>query len=66
MATRQPQASPRPVGVRLYLAIAFAAVALITAGLSVLLVSDSSEDTATDRAEEITVGRSVAARRQDR
>ena len=51
--------APRPVGVRLYLALAFGAVALITAGLSVLLVSDSSEDTASERAEEITVGRSV-------
>jgi signal transduction histidine kinase len=49
----------RPLGVRLYLAIAFAAVALITAGLSVLLVSDSTEDTADERALEITVGRSV-------
>lgn len=60
MASRRSRShAPRPVGVRLYLALAFAAVALITAGLSVLLVSDSSEDVATDRAEEITVGRSV-------
>ncbi len=49
----------RPLGVRLYLAIAFAAVALITAGLSVLLVSDSTVDTANERAVEITVGRTV-------
>jgi two-component system phosphate regulon sensor histidine kinase PhoR len=53
------QRARRPVGVRLYLALAFGAVALITAGLSVLLVSDASEDTASERAEEITVGRSV-------
>jgi len=54
----QPRAR-RPVGVRLYLAIAFAAVALITAGLSVLLVSNATEDTANERAVEITVGRTV-------
>jgi two-component system, OmpR family, phosphate regulon sensor histidine kinase PhoR len=60
MATGQPKPrAPRPFGVRLYLAIAFGAVALITAGLSVLLVSDSSEDAASESAEEITVGRSV-------
>jgi len=60
MAIGQSQSRPRrPVGVRLYLALAFAAVALITAGLSVLLVSDASEDTASEQAEEITVGRSV-------
>lgn len=60
MAIGQPKArARRPFGVRLYLALAFAAVALITAGLSVLLVSDSSENTASDRAVEITVGRSV-------
>ena len=60
MATEQSKPrAPRPFGVRLYLALAFAAVALITAGLSVLLVSASGEDTAGERAEEITVGRSV-------
>jgi signal transduction histidine kinase len=56
---RSTQRAPRPFGVRLYLALAFAAVALITAGLSVLLVSGSSGDAAAERAEEITVGRSV-------
>ncbi|MGI9020365.1 MAG: HAMP domain-containing sensor histidine kinase [Solirubrobacterales bacterium] len=60
MAIGQSQArARRAVGVRLYLALAFGAVALITAGLSVLLVSDASEDTANAQAEEITVGRSV-------
>ncbi len=60
MAIGQSQSRPRrPVGVRLYLALAFGAVALITAGLSVLLVSDASEDAASERAEVITVGRSV-------
>jgi signal transduction histidine kinase/HAMP domain-containing protein len=60
MAIGQSQPRPRrPVGVRLYLAMAFGTVALISAGLSVLLVSDASEDTASEQAEEITVGRSV-------
>ena len=55
----QPGARRQFGGVRLYLAIAFAAVALISAGLSVLLVSDSSESTADQRSTEIAVGRSV-------
>jgi len=55
----QPGARRRFGGVRLYLAIAFAAVALISAGLSVLLVSDSSESTANQRSTEIAVGRAV-------
>ena len=61
MAIGQPQPGARgPIGgVRLYLAIAFAAVALISAGLSVLLVSDSGESTANQRSTEIAVGRSV-------
>jgi two-component system, OmpR family, phosphate regulon sensor histidine kinase PhoR len=60
MAIGQSQSGTRrPFGVRLYLAIAFAAVALISAGLSVLLVSDSSETTADQRSVEIAVGRSV-------
>ena len=36
----------RPFGVRLYLALAFASVALITAGLAYLLVSDTGEQAA--------------------
>ena len=61
MAIGQPQPGARgPIGgVRLYLAIAFAAVALISAGRSVLLVSDSGESTANQRSTEIAVGRSV-------
>jgi signal transduction histidine kinase len=51
---------PRPVGVRLYLAIAFAAVALITAGLAALLVTGSSDDEANERAVELTLGRTQA------
>jgi signal transduction histidine kinase len=49
----------RPFGVRLYLAIAFAAVALITAAISYLLIADSSDEAASQRAVEITVGRTV-------
>jgi signal transduction histidine kinase len=49
----------RPVGVRLYLAIAFAAVALITAGLAALLVTGSSDDAADEQAVELTLGRTV-------
>jgi signal transduction histidine kinase len=49
----------RPFGVRLYLSLAFAAVALITAAISYLLVSGSGEEAASDRAEEITFGRAV-------
>jgi signal transduction histidine kinase len=55
----QPRAR-RPVGVRLYLAIAFAAVALITAGLAALLVTGSSNDEANERAGELTLGRTQA------
>ena len=49
----------RPVGVRLYLALAFAAVALITAGFAYLLASGSSDQAANERASDITVGRTV-------
>ena len=58
MATGAP-AGQRPFGVRLYLTLAFAAVAIVTAGMTYLLVSDSSEDAAADQAVEITVGRTV-------
>jgi signal transduction histidine kinase len=42
------------------LAIAFAAVALITAGLAALLVTGSSDDEANERAVELTLGRTQA------
>jgi signal transduction histidine kinase len=45
--------------VRLYLTIAFAAVALITAGFSYILISGSSNDAASERAADVTVGRTV-------
>src|SRR5437763_3427784 len=49
----------RPFGVRLYLAIAFAAVALIAAGLSYVLASGSSQSEAEHSSSEIAVGRTV-------
>jgi signal transduction histidine kinase len=51
--------SKRPFGVRLYLTIGFAAVALITAGLSYLLLTGSSDEAASQSAADITVGRAV-------
>jgi signal transduction histidine kinase len=44
---------------RLYLTIGFAAVAMITAGFSYLLVSGSSNNAASERASDIIVGRTV-------
>jgi two-component system sensor histidine kinase VicK len=52
--------SKRPFGVRLYLTIGFAAVALIAAGLSYLLLTGSSDQAASKRAADITVGRAVS------
>jgi signal transduction histidine kinase len=49
----------RPFGVRLYLALAFAAVALIAAGLSYVLASGSSESAAEQSSSELAVGRTV-------
>ena len=49
----------RPFGVRLYLAVAFAAVALITAGLAYLLVSDTGQQAADEDLTELAVGRTV-------
>jgi signal transduction histidine kinase len=50
----------RPFGVRLYLAFAFAGVALITAGLAYLLVSESGQEAADTRLDEIASGRTSA------
>jgi signal transduction histidine kinase len=61
-AIGQPTAASqtrRPFGVRLYLTIGFAAVALITAGFSYALISGSSENAASERSADITVGRTV-------
>src|ERR1700742_3442323 len=49
----------RPFGVRLYLALAFASVALITAGLAYLLVSDTGERAADEDLTQLAVGRTV-------
>src|SRR5919197_1292838 len=51
--------SKRPFGVRLYLTIGFAAVALIAAGLSYVLLTGSSDEAASQRAADITIGRAV-------
>src|SRR6266536_4878189 len=55
----QGRPARRPFGVRLYLALAFAAVALIAAGLSYVLASGSSESRAERSSSEIAVGRTV-------
>lgn len=49
----------RRFGVRLFLAVAFAAVALIAAGLAYLLVSDTEEETAGAELTQLAVGRTV-------
>ena len=49
-----------PFGVRLYLAFAFAGVALITAGIVYLLVSESGNQEADDRLDELAFGRTIA------
>ena len=59
-ATRQRSVRRRPFGVRLYLALAFAAVALITAGLAYLLVSDTGEKAADEDLTQIAIGRTVS------
>ncbi len=48
-----------PFGVRLYLAFAFAGVALITAGIVYLLVSESGNQEADDRLDELALGRTI-------
>jgi signal transduction histidine kinase/HAMP domain-containing protein len=57
---RQRSVRRRPFGVRLYLAVAFAAVALITAGLAYLLVSDTGERAADEELTQIAIGRTVS------
>ncbi|MDX6583347.1 MAG: two-component system, OmpR family, phosphate regulon sensor histidine kinase PhoR [Solirubrobacterales bacterium] len=49
----------RPFGVRLYLALAFAAVAMITAGLAYVLVSDTGVQAADEDLVQLAVGRTV-------
>lgn len=50
----------RPFGVRLYLAVAFAAVAMVTAGLAYLVVRDTGERNADEGLAEIAVGRTAS------
>src|SRR5436190_2689554 len=61
MATTQEGrgSARRPFDVRLYLAVAFAAVALLAAGLSYVLASGSSQSEAEHSSSEIAVGRTV-------
>ena len=49
-----------PFGVRLYLAFAFAGVALITAGIVYLIVSESGNQEADERLDELAFGRTIA------
>lgn len=55
-----PAVRRRPFGVRLYLAVAFAAVAMVTAGLAYLVVSDTGERNADEGLAEIAVGRTAS------
>jgi signal transduction histidine kinase len=50
----------RIFGVRLYLAVAFAAVALITAALAYLLVNDTGQRAADEELNQIAIGRTVS------
>ena len=50
----------RPFGVRLYLALAFAAVALITAGLAYVLANETGEPEADRELTDLAVGRTAA------
>jgi signal transduction histidine kinase len=49
-----------PFGVRLYLAFAFAGVALITAGIVYLLVSESGNEAADERLDQLAFGRTIS------
>jgi signal transduction histidine kinase len=57
---RQRSVRRRPFGVRLYLAVAFAAVAMITAGLAFVVVSDTGERAADEELTQLAVGRTVS------
>ena len=58
--SRLPRARRNPFGVRLYLAFAFAGVALITAGIVYLLVSETGTEEADERLDELASGRTIA------
>jgi signal transduction histidine kinase len=55
----QRVARRRPFGVRLYLALAFAAVALITAGIAYLIVGDTGEQGADEELTDLAIARTV-------
>ena len=55
-----PIARRNPFGVRLYLAFAFAGVALITAGIVYLLASESGTQEADERLDDFALGRTIA------
>jgi signal transduction histidine kinase len=55
----RPARRRRLLGVRLYLAIAFAAVAVLTAALAFLVVSDTGESAADETLSDLAVGRTV-------
>jgi signal transduction histidine kinase/HAMP domain-containing protein len=59
MTPRQRSVRRRPLGVRLYLALAFAAVALVTAGIAYLVAGDTGEQEADAQLTELAVGRTV-------
>ncbi|HEX2128798.1 MAG TPA: ATP-binding protein [Solirubrobacterales bacterium] len=59
MPPRQRSVRRRPFGVRLYLAFAFAAVAMITAGIAYLIVGDTGERAADEQLSELAVGRTA-------
>src|SRR5688572_6929187 len=56
----QPSMRRRLFGVRLYLAVAFAAVAFITAALAYLLVNDTGQRAADEELNQIAIGRTVS------
>ena len=58
-ALRYRSVRRRPFGVRLYLAFAFAAVAIITAGLAYVLVGDTGNQAADEELTNLSVGRTV-------
>jgi signal transduction histidine kinase len=58
-ATGQRSVRRRPFGVRLYLALAFGAVALITAGIAYLVVGDTGNQQVEPQLTDLAVGRTV-------
>src|SRR5918998_6563021 len=59
MSTAPRSVRRRPFGVRLYLAFAFAAVAMITAGIAYLIVGDTGAQAADEQLSDLAVGRTA-------